>query len=77
MDAVYCPVTFRAHDLPQQAQRYADGIAYFLHAVMMRRVHDSRFRKGLRNGYAPLKAEFMRRILGRHNWGPVRLLASP
>ncbi len=44
---IYCPTTFRCDNLPCKEQRFADGVAYFLHSVMMGRVHDSRYRKGM------------------------------
>ena len=72
--AVYTPNTFRPDDLPREEQQFADGIAYFLHSVMMGRIHDCRFRKGRRNGFVPLKSDYMRSIVGRHNWSLVRRL---
>jgi hypothetical protein len=75
MTSIYCPATFRPDDLPGDEQQFADGIGYFMHAVMLRRIHDSRYRKGYRRGFVALKSDFMRRILGRHNWTPVRRLA--
>ena len=72
---IYCPETFQPDALPRKERRFADGIAYVFHAIMMGRVHDCRYQKGLRNGFVPLKSDYMRAIVGRHNWSPVRLLA--
>lgn len=71
----YTPTTFRSDDLQQKDRQYSDGIRYLLHAIMMGRIRDTRYRKGLRNGHVPIKAEFMRNVVGRHRWKPVRHLA--
>ena len=75
MTSVYCPATFQPEDLPRKEERFAGGIGYLLHTVMMGRVHDSRYRKGHRRGFVPIKATFMRAIVGRHAWAPIRSLA--
>ena len=42
---------------------------------MMGWVHDARYRKGYRDGFVPIKAAFMRAIVGRHAWATIRSLA--
>jgi hypothetical protein len=41
--AICTPTTFQPDNLPSKERVFADGIAYFLHTVMMGRVLDSRY----------------------------------
>jgi len=73
---LYCPTDLRLDEmLDQEDRRFGDAIVYLCHAIMTRRVEDSRYRKGHNDGWVRLKAQYLQRIVGRHNWEHVKHLA--
>ncbi|HUT87066.1 MAG TPA: hypothetical protein VMX15_03150, partial [Candidatus Heimdallarchaeota archaeon] len=53
---------------------YADELVYLCHAIIMGRVRDPRCGKE-RDGFVPLKTEYMRNIIGDRRWRDVRRAA--
>jgi len=73
---LYCPINFHPDAmLAPEDRRLGNGMVYLCHAIMMRRVHDHRYRKGHHDGFVGLKAQYLQNVIGRYNWVDVRRLA--
>lgn len=73
---LYCPTNLHPDEmLAPEDRKFGDGIAYLCHIIMTRRVQDPRYRKGYRDGWVGLKAQYLQHIVGRHNWEHVKQLA--